>query len=106
MGYHASYYRGIVKYARARSLSQNLVKVAMINLQTVARHKVGHKRRRLFLAHRRQLCHVADNHHAAVVASIHEAHHIVEQTARAKTAPSAPPPLAIIEASSTMKSVS
>ena len=87
MGYHLAYNGGVVENARLLTLSQHLLKVALVHRQSVAPHEVGAQGRRFFLAHRWQLRLVADKHQPAVAARIYKLHKVVQQASRAKHRP-------------------
>ena len=85
MGYHLSDEGGIIEDARRLTLSQHLIEVALVNLQTVSLHHRCAEGRRLLLAHRGQLCLVAYEQQAVVMSLIHKLHQVVEQTSTAES---------------------
>ena len=85
MGYHLSDEGGIIEDARRLTLSQHLIEVALVNLQTVSLHHRCAEGRRLLLAHRGQLCLVTDEQQAVVMSLIHKLHQVVEQTSTAES---------------------
>ena len=83
--YHPPHHRGVVEDARRLSLTEHLVELAIEHLQAVSGQDVGQEGRRLLLAHRRELCRIANEEHAAVLSGIDIPDQVVEQTPAAKT---------------------
>ena len=52
---------------------------------TVCPHHLRHESWTLVLSHRRQLCPVADKHHAAVASRLHISHEVVEKASASKS---------------------
>jgi|GEM_PF-4451003 len=86
VGNHGAYQGGVVEYSALSSLSYHLVEVGLEDRESIALEHLGSERRRLFLAHRRELGGVADEHKPAVAPAIDIGDKVVEQTARAKDA--------------------
>ena len=82
---HPPHHSGVVEDARLLSLAKHLVELAMHHMQSVACHEVGIEGWRLLLAHRWQLCGVADKEHPAVLSGVDKTHQVVEQPATAKS---------------------
>ena len=93
---HLPDHRGIPEDTRSLPafqwpLAEHLVQVTLIDLHPIAAQHIGHQRRTLILAHRRQLGLIADEQHPTVIgrgkrrgralAVIHKLHEVVEQTA-------------------------
>ena len=81
--YHPPYRRGVIQYSGVVALAQHLVKVALIDSQSVAFDYRAHKGRTLTLAHRRQLSLVADEQQTAVAPLVNEAYEVVKEATHA-----------------------
>ena len=85
---HLSDHRGIIENTRFLALSEYLVQITFIHLQTIS---LQHRRMqgwRFLLAYRRQLRLVTYQQQAVVTSLIHEMHQVIQQASASKAHPS------------------
>ena len=76
--------RRIPQDTRCLTLTEHLIQIALIDLDTIAAQHISHQCRTLLLAYGWQLGFVAYEQHTAVLSTVHELHQIVKQIATAK----------------------